>query len=57
MTGPVAGLVDQFDLAIIPVVLGQGLPIFTGLTQPRRLSLVSSKTFPKGTIVKSYRPA
>ena len=51
------GLIDQFDLAIIPVVLGQGRPIFTGLTQPRRLTLVSSKAFPKGTIVNSYRPA
>lgn len=51
------GLVDQFELAIIPIVLGQGLPIFNGLTQPRRLELVSSKAFPKGTVVQVYRPA
>jgi dihydrofolate reductase len=51
------GLVDQFDLAHIPVVLGQGLSIFTELTRPRRLTVVSSKAFPKGTIVQSYRPA
>jgi dihydrofolate reductase len=51
------GLVDQFELAIIPIVLGQGLPIFSGLTQPRRFSLVSSKAFPKGTVVQVYRPA
>jgi dihydrofolate reductase len=51
------GLVDQFELAIIPIVLGQGLPIFSGLTQPRRLTLVSSKAFPKGTVVQVYRPA
>jgi dihydrofolate reductase len=51
------GLVDQFELAIIPTVLGQGLPIFNGLTQPRRLELVSSKAFPKGTVVQVYRPA
>ena len=50
------GLIDEFELAIIPIVLGQGLPIFTELTQPRRLNLVSSKAFPKGTIVNSYRP-
>jgi dihydrofolate reductase len=48
-------LVDQFDLAHIPVVLGQGLPIFDGLTKPRRLTVVSSKAFPKGTVVQSYR--
>ena len=51
------GLVDQFELAIIPIVLGQGLPIFTELTQPRRLTLVSSTAFPKGTVVQIYRPA
>ena len=51
------GLVDQFDLAHIPVVLGQGLPIFTELTHLRRLTVVSSKAFPKGTVVQSYRAA
>ncbi|HEY4369068.1 MAG TPA: dihydrofolate reductase family protein [Steroidobacteraceae bacterium] len=51
------GLVDQFELAIIPIVLGQGLPIFTELTHPRRLTLVSSTAFPKGTVVQVYRPA
>jgi dihydrofolate reductase len=51
------GLVDQFELAIIPIVLGQGLPIFSELTQPRRLNLISSKAFPKGTVVQVYRPA
>lgn len=49
-------LIDQFELAIIPIVLDHGLPIFTDLTQPRRLTLISSKAFPKGTIVNSYRP-
>ena len=51
------GLVDQFELAIIPIVLGQGLSIFSELTQPQRLTLVSSKAFPKGTVVQVYRPA
>ena len=51
------GLIDQFELAIIPIVLGQGLPIFSELTHPRRLTLVSSKAFPQGTIINSYRPA
>jgi dihydrofolate reductase len=51
------GLVDQFDLLLIPIVLGQGLPIFTDLTHPRRLTLVSSKAFPKGSTLQIYRPA
>jgi dihydrofolate reductase len=51
------GLVDQFELAIIPILLGQGLPIFSELTHPGRLTLVSSKAFPKGTVVQVYRRA
>ena len=51
------GLVDQFELMIHPIALGQGLPIFTELTHPRRFSLVSSTAFPKGSVAQSYRPA
>ena len=50
------GLVDQFDLLIVPLALGQGLPIFTALTHPRRLTLVSSTAFPRGSVVQIYRP-
>ncbi|HEY1751104.1 MAG TPA: dihydrofolate reductase family protein [Caulobacteraceae bacterium] len=51
------GLVDQFDLMIHPIALGRGLPIFNDLAQPRRLTLVASKAFPKGSIAQTYRPA
>jgi dihydrofolate reductase len=51
------GLIDQFDLLLIPIALGQGLPIFTELTHPRRFTLVSSKAFPKGSTLQIYRPA
>lgn len=51
------GLVDQFDLLIHPLALGQGLPIFTELTHPQRLTLVSSTAFPKGSTFQIYRPA
>jgi dihydrofolate reductase len=50
------GLVDQFDLLIVPLALGRGLPIFTELTHPRRLTLVSSTAFPRGSVVQIYRP-
>jgi dihydrofolate reductase len=51
------GLVDQFDLMIIPLALGRGRPVFNELTQPRRLTLVSSTAFPKGSVAQVYRPA
>jgi dihydrofolate reductase len=51
------GLVDQYDLLVHPVALGKGLPLFSGLTTPRRLTLVGSKAFPKGAVAQIYRPA
>jgi dihydrofolate reductase len=51
------GLVDEFALAVHPVTLGRGLPIFSDLAAPLRLSLVSSTAFPGGVIANVYRPA
>lgn len=35
-----AGLVDEYRLAIHPVALGQGKPLFSGLRRPANLRLV-----------------
>jgi dihydrofolate reductase len=51
------GLIDQYNLMVHPVVLGQGLPIFSDLTAPRGLKLVSSKAFAGGSVAQVYRPA
>jgi dihydrofolate reductase len=48
------GLVDEYHLAIHPVVLGSGLPIFSGLEVPLYLKLIDTKVFPKGVITKVY---
>ena len=50
------GLVDQYVLLVYPIVLGQGLPIFSDLAMPRPLGLISSKVFPKGAVAQVYRP-
>ena len=50
------GLVDEFILAIHPVALGSGQPIFTDLAAPLYLKLVEVKTFPKGGMAVTYRP-
>ncbi len=52
-----AGLIDEYALLVHPVALGQGLPIFAGLSAPMRLRLLSSKTFPGGAMAQVYRPA
>ena len=51
------GLVDQIALVVIPVALGQGLPLFSELAAPLRLTLASSKAFPGGAVAQIYRPA
>lgn len=50
------GAVDQYDLLVHPVALGKGLPLFTGLSAPKILKLLSSTTFPRGTVAQIYRP-
>ncbi|MBV8804964.1 MAG: dihydrofolate reductase family protein [Sinobacteraceae bacterium] len=51
------GLVDQYDLLVHPVALGKGLPLFAALPAPRMLKLLSSTTFPRGSVAQIYRPA
>ncbi|HSC36980.1 MAG TPA: dihydrofolate reductase family protein [Chitinophagaceae bacterium] len=48
------GLIDEYHLAIHPVALGSGLPIFTGLEMPFYLKLADVKAFPKGIVAKTY---
>lgn len=48
------GLVDQFTLAVRPVILGAGIPVFNGLTAPGYLKLVDVKAYPQGTVVHVY---
>jgi dihydrofolate reductase len=49
------GLIDEYRLAIHPVALGSGLPIFSDLATPFYLKLVDVKAFPGGVVAKTYR--
>jgi dihydrofolate reductase len=50
------GEVDEYRLAIHPIVLGRGLPLFSALTEPLELELVEARSFPVGTVAHVYRP-
>ncbi len=52
-----AGVIDEYRLIVHPVALGRGLPLFSGLTQPLRLRLVSRVSFGSGAVGEVYRPA
>ncbi|WP_233842578.1 dihydrofolate reductase family protein [Dyella sp. 2HG41-7] len=51
-----SGLVDEYRLAIHPVVLGQGKPLFSSLHSQADLQLISAKTYSSGIVGVVYRP-
>ena len=50
------GLVDEYRLVILPVALGNGLPLFKDLAKPLRVDLAEAKSFPDGTVIHVYQP-
>jgi len=49
-------LVDEFFLAVFPIVLGSGKRLFRDADQAQKLSLVDSKTTGTGGVILTYRP-
>lgn len=50
------GLIDEYRLLIHPVALGSGLALFSALSAPLSLTLVSATSFPAGAVAHVYRP-
>lgn len=50
------GLIDEYRLLVHPVVLGQGLPIFSDLRRPLDLALIESISFKSGAVAQICRP-
>lgn len=48
------GLIDEFRLSIHPVVLGEGKPLFTNVTEKINLKLVNTRTFSSGVVQLIY---
>jgi hypothetical protein len=42
---------------VLPFAVGEGTPLFAGLTHPLALRQVSSTAFPSGMLEVVYRPA
>ena len=49
-------LIDEMNLIIFPVVLGQGMRLFPDIGNDFALQLVESSVKPNGTIIQVYRP-
>jgi len=50
-------LVDEMNLLIVPVLVGQGTRLFPDSGPDTALELVDSRAFPKGTTLQVYRPS
>lgn len=51
-----AGLVDEFQVVVMPAVVGGGTPFFPTLNKWITLELVENRTFSSGAVLLSYRP-
>ena len=50
-----AGLVDDFQILVNPVALGNGTPIFTGMKNELDLKFVEARAFKNGKVLLTYK--
>lgn len=50
------GLIDEYQVVVNPVVLGQGKMLFEGLPGPMDLSLTKTRSFDNGNVFLCYQP-
>jgi len=48
------GLIDEYQLAVHPIILGSGLPLFKNIKNSINLKLIKTKSFRNGVVVLYY---
>ena len=51
-----AGLIDEFQIVVNPIVLGKGRTLFEGVEEKIALKLMKSRAFGNGNVVLYYEP-
>ena len=51
-----AGLIDEYEFLVHPVIAGHGPNLFAGLAEPLKLKLVGRKDFYSGVVALKYEP-
>ena len=49
-----AGLITHYMIAVVPIVLGAGIPLFADAEGPTSLTLVETRTYPSGIVQLTY---
>ena len=49
-------LIDEYQIALSPIVLGKGRTMFEGVKEKVNLKLTKSRTFGNGTVFACYQP-
>ena len=52
-----AGLIDEFQIALNPIALGQGRTLFESVSAPFPLQLTETRAFQNGNVFLRYAPA
>ena len=50
-------LIDELNLLVCPVIVGQGKRLFPDTGPDMALKLIKAQTFPKGIVLQVYQPA
>jgi dihydrofolate reductase len=52
-----SGLVDEYRVRVVPVLIGNGKPLFPGITERLKLKLLGTKSLRSGVVILSYAKA